>query len=110
MFKAQLFVSGQFLGSLTIGPPKGDYRLGCPASQIGYCDKCGRELYRLAVAASDFWRSHGCRCEHCPKRFGCVPGSIWDGYDNDFLNALPEAALKRELSLHLKWLDKEEGL
>ena len=50
-------------------------------------------------------------CERCTPPPGELwlgpPGSLWLSYDPDFTAALPEALLRRELSLHLTHYAKE---
>lgn len=109
-FPCQFFVLGKFFGAGRIGPPKGDYTLGCPSSRIGYCDFCGRECYRVLVQGSNYWRAVHTRCESCPPRVGAfLPGSIFTPFDYPpeelSLEDLPEALISREADLIFKNLE-----
>jgi hypothetical protein len=113
-YRLLVFVDGAFLGESNIDPgscPDLGYRR---SGRAWFCPDCGDVWGRVVLIDS-----HG---EQMPLEVDTVscarhkdqwetPGSLLSGYRNEgYLRHLPEPALRRELEVNLKQMEREDGI
>jgi hypothetical protein len=108
-FLQEFFIGSERVALVLRKPVYVHAELQPPYSYVWVCRHCGTTFGMAPVEGQQFLPIRGC-CEGCRDRAVGVwetPGSLWVECDPDFLSALPEAVLRRELQLHLSY---EESL
>ena len=108
-------IDGKYLG---VGPrkPKRVHETAIiPWSMVFFCAKCGQVYAMCPVTdslgnVSEFQAFQGLCLRHPPtKMYSQIPGSIWQSWDKEFLEALPMPVLQYELERHMQAYERLEN-
>jgi len=107
MYTQYFFIEGTYLAESSRGPWKVQTTIREPPSSLFYCPICGNTWARVQVEHGGIvhgWQAYSRICQKCPSDFKYeAPGSIWLSWDQEYLNKLPLAVLKREFLLLYNW-------
>lgn len=110
IWKQLLFINDLYYGEMDRGLVPVHETVQPPSSIAYFCAICGIVWARAVVEGKRYtiWDR---RCGQHPTIFASEKaGSIWIDWDRYFTDALPEAALRRELEIHLLYAEKELGI
>lgn len=109
-YKQSFFINGKYYGSFPRRALSRDGIKFVPRSYLFYCEKCGEVYARCPVVDENkqqlIWTSLLGICEKChsPSVFH-APGSIWSGWDEDFVEIFSRELLLREFFILLKYAE-----
>lgn len=114
LFRQLFFIEGRLLAEAPRDRVFVHADLQPPESMLFYCGVCGEVYARLPVMTpmgqTTEWQSYKRLCRKCHAHEslsrGLIPGSVWLGWDGDFLAALPVPVLQWECERHLETFDR----
>lgn len=117
MFTQHYLIAGQHLGSAPRKAERKGTLVCAPSSLTYFCQHCGVTYAMMPVVSVagkvSPWHSHRGTCRNCEPRWPDsvldVPGSIWQGWDKDFTEALPLPVLQYEFERQLENWEKKNG-
>lgn len=104
-------VEGQYLGQSIRSLKHYHNEVGLPPSYAFFCPVCAEVWARCPVDLNGklqpfmAW-SVACKKHEHPHGLW-VPGSLMLSWDKPFTDSLPDAAVRRELIIHLDWAEKK---
>jgi len=107
-YRQLFFIEGKLLGEAQRGRTMHHATLMEPTSDLYFCSHCGEVFAKFPCLRPDGsstpWQSYRTMCRKCGPRQSFLtewPGSVWRGWDHEFLAALPVSVLQWELERHL---------
>jgi hypothetical protein len=109
VFTRHFHINDSYFGSATEHRRQIHAQLDEPQHYAMFCPSCGDLWARMpvdGVTTLNWWRIIGGCCEKCqPASPYVLAGSLIMNWEPDLQKILPEAVVRREFELHLKWME-----